>query len=105
MSESPLVPPAVTVPINGRPRTFKWGNNAIYRLGCITMRPKGDYATVIALLWASLVATDANDYPTPESLTEHVSQEDAGRLYDEVIAKIKPAKSPKSNGSTTRRSR
>lgn len=96
--------PSVTIKIAGRDRTFQWGNAAIYRLGCITMRPKGDYATVIAMLWATLVPADAADFPTPESLTTVISQKDAGRIYDEVIPKIKPDKSPNENGSKTRRS-
>jgi hypothetical protein len=96
--------PVVTVEINGRDRSFQWGHVPVYRLGCLTLKPKGDYATVIALLWASLSAQDAGDYPTPESLAVHIKPEDAGVLYDKVIAKIRPKAGPNAGGSKTKRS-
>ncbi len=97
--------PTVTVKLAGRDRTFSWGNSAIYRYGCITLRPKGGYATVVAMLWASLVPKDAIDYPSPEHFAEVVPMDQAAELYEQVIGEILPDKEDieKNGGGSTPR--
>jgi hypothetical protein len=68
-------------------RHVAWSNAAVYRLGCIRLKPEGGYATLVTMLWASLVPDDAMAFPTPEHLARFVPPE-RGEEFAAVINKL-----------------
>lgn len=96
----------VTVKLD-RERTIEFTLAARWRMGQLTVPfALGDlsdrrraHAAMIAWLWACLVETDAADFPTPESLIEHIKSDAIDPIMDAIGTAVKNARESEKNGN------